>query len=137
MKLREMGENDLEFMLSIRNLDSTRVNLGTDEVFSIEEATNWFRSLTSPWYIIYSEDVKVGYFRTDGEIIGCDIHPDHRRKGLARRAYEKYLSDKTFAKLWVFEDNFAKKLYEDLGFVETGKTTIVRNRKYLEMSWNR
>ena len=34
------------------------------------------------WYIIIDEDLYwVGYFRTDGNVIGCDIHPNYRRRG--------------------------------------------------------
>ena len=60
--------------------------------------------------------------------IGVDIHPKFRRKGYARAAYKKYLQDKNFASLWVFEDNFARNLYIDLGFKDTGETQINRGR---------
>ena len=47
--------------------------------------------------------------------------------------YEKYLEDTDYAELWVFEDNHAKKLYEELGFKETGEVKFIRDRKYLKM----
>ena len=49
------------------------------------------------------------------------------------KAYEKYLEDTDYAELWVFEDNHAKKLYEELGFKETGEVKFIRDRKYLKM----
>ena len=83
--------------------------------------------------------VNVGYLRLNeyGDV-GCDIHPHHRRRGYAKVAYKQYLKYlrsqqiKT-ATLWVFEDNFAKNLYESLGFKETGNYTIIRNRRYVKM----
>ena len=84
-----------------------------------------------------SNNENVGYLRTSGDEIGCDIHPKHRRKGYARLAYNEYLKDKDYATLWVFEDNFAKNLYESLGFKEDGKCKIVRDRKYIHMEYKK
>jgi predicted GNAT family acetyltransferase len=50
-------------------------------------------------------------------------------------AYEIYLKDKTYATLWVFSDNFAKNLYEKLGFEPTGEAYLLRNRLYLKMEY--
>jgi predicted GNAT family acetyltransferase len=50
-------------------------------------------------------------------------------------AYEIYLKDKTYASLWVFSDNFAKNLYKQLGFKETGERGFVRGRSYIKMEW--
>jgi ribosomal protein S18 acetylase RimI-like enzyme len=75
--------------------------------------------------------------RIDGDTIGVDIHPNFRRKGYARLAYQKYLEDTDYADLWVFEDNHAKKLYEELGFVETGEYEMLRDRKYLKMIYEK
>ena len=75
--------------------------------------------------------------RIDGDTIGIDIHPNFRRKGYARLAYQKYLENTDYADLWVFEDNHAKKLYEELGFVETGQSGLRRGRKYLKMVYKK
>ena len=63
------------------------------------------------------------------------IHPNHRRNGYAKAAYKEYLGRTLRSKLEldVFEDNHAKKLYEDLGFKETGEVEFIRGRKYLKM----
>ena len=78
----------------------------------------------------------MGYIRTNGDEVGCDIHPNFRKKGYAKIAYELYLKDKDYASLWVFEDNFAKNLYEKLGFVTNGKSITIRDRNYIQMEYN-
>ena len=47
------------------------------------------------------------------------------------------LENTDYADLWVFEDNHAKKLYEELGFVETGEYETLRDRKYLKMIYEK
>lgn len=136
LELVPMTLNDLVFLLEVRNDESTRKNLENDSIFTIIECTEWFKNLKDTWYIILVQNEKVGYLRVNGNEIGCDIHPSHRRKGYAKRAYKKYLENKKNATLWVFEDNFAKKLYEDLGFVENGEEKIIRDRKYVRMIYD-
>lgn len=138
LKLRPLVIKDLEFLLEVRNHDSTRKYLENDSVFDLEQCTKWFKETKPKWYIILNEDnIKVGYLRTDGYDVGCDIHYDHRRKGYAKRAYQIYLKDKEYASLWVFEDNFAKKLYESLGFKETGNIKSIRNKQYIHMQYKK
>lgn len=136
IRLEELTEHDLDFVLEVRNDPSTRSMLKTDTTFTKLECLRWFREQKPKWYIIYRGDEKVGYVRTDGNEVGCDIHPDFRRQGLARKAYEKYLIGKDYAELEVFDDNFAKKLYESLGFKPTGEFVMVRDRKYIKMTYH-
>ncbi len=132
--LHPLTKNDLEFLLEVRNHQSTRSQLKNDAIFTLEECKEWFKTLKSPWYLITNKDLdKVGYVRVDGDIVGVDIHPNFRRKGYARKAYKKYLEGKMYAELDVFEDNHAKSLYEELGFKETGDSQLIRGRKYLKM----
>ena len=94
-------------------------------------------------YIEFVHDV--GYIRQyeteiDGETyleIGADIDLKHRRKGFAKAAYIKKLKDLETASLWVFEDNFARNLYYELGFRDNGKTKINRGRKEYQMIWRK
>ena len=137
VKLRELTENDLPFLLEVRNHESTRKNLENDSTFTIEQCKNWFSKLKSLWYIIEWDNERVGYFRTNEDEVGCDIHPYFRRRGYARLAYKEYLKDKDIASLWVFTDNFAKTLYEELGFKENGEIKIIRNRKYIKMIYEK
>lgn len=133
--LRPLLITDLPFLLEVRNHESTRVNLENDSTFTLNECKKWFGSLNSPWYIIEINNHKVGYFRTNEFEIGCDIHPDYRRKGYAKIAYEIYLKDKKYASLWVFDNNFAKQLYLNLGFKPTGNTKFIRERLYIQMEY--
>jgi ribosomal protein S18 acetylase RimI-like enzyme len=137
MVLRKLKVEDLNFLLDVRNDDSTRKFLENNSVFTYEECLNWFKTNNPLWYVIEVGDKPVGYVRTNGDEIGCDIHPDFRRMGFAKQAYQEYLKDKDFASLWVFEDNFAKKLYEKLGFKRSGLTKLIRNKEYIHMVWNR
>ncbi len=124
----------LPFLLEIRNEDSTRFYLEEDSIFTLDECRKWFVNLNSPWYIIETiEGNKVGYIRTNGDEIGCDIHPKFRRKGYAKMAYKEYLKDKKYASLKVFKDNFAINLYKKLGFVEIDKSDLIRGREYVNM----
>ena len=134
IRLHPLEKKHLEWLLKIRNHESTRSQLKNDTIFTLEECEKWFETLKSPWYVIMDEDLYwVGYVRTNGDEVGCDIHPDYRRRGYAREAYKQYLKDKTYAELDVFEDNHAKSLYEELGFKETGEVQFIRGRKYLKM----
>jgi len=133
--LRPLTKEDLPFLLEVRNDYSTRNNLENNSIFTLEQCQTWFDNLKSPWYIIEVNKVSVGYLRTNGDEVGCDIHPDFRRKGYAKMAYELYLKDKTYASLWVFSDNFAKDLYLKLGFKEIDERRFIRNRNYIKMEY--
>ena len=136
--LKPLTKDNLRFLLLVRNEESTRTQLGDDSAFTLDECEDWFEKMKPKWLMIYNENnEEVGYIRTNGDEIGCDIHLDFRRKGYARAAYTKYLEDKDYADLWVFEDNHAKKLYEELGFVETGEYETLRDRKYLKMIYEK
>jgi ribosomal protein S18 acetylase RimI-like enzyme len=136
INLRPLTENDLPFLLKVRNDDSTRQFLENNSKFTLKQSLKWFRETQPKWYIIEVNRFSVGYIRTNGDEVGCDIHPNFRKKGYAKIAYELYLKDKDYASLWVFEDNFAKNLYEKLGFVTNGKSITIRDRNYIQMEYN-
>ena len=138
INLRFLTKEDLPFLLEVRNDQSTRNNLENNSFFTLEDCKIWFESLKSPWYIITTNnDISVGYIRTNENEIGCDIHPNHRRKGYAKMAYKKLMENMSKATLWVFEDNFAKNLYYQLGFKETGEEKNIRSRKYIKMIYEK
>ena len=137
MILTPLTEDYLEFLLEVRNHESTRKFLENDSIFNLKNCKLWFSKLESPWFIILVDNNPVGYIRTNGNEIGCDIHPNHRRKGYAKMAYKKLMQNMSNATLWVFEDNFAKNLYYQLGFKETGEEKNIRSRKYIKMIYER
>ena len=81
------------------------------------------------------DNIPVGYIRTNGSDIGCDIHPNHRKKGYAKMAYLKIMENMESATLWVFDDNFAKDLYLKIGFLPTGESKMIRGREYINMTY--
>lgn len=133
MVLRKLEESDLPFLLEVRNDPTTRINLENDSIFNLEQCKEWFRTTNPDWFIIEVNNNPVGYFRTDGDVVGVDIHARYRRMGYAREAYKLYLKNKKYASLWVFADNFAKNLYLELKFIENGNSKIIRGRKYIQM----
>jgi GNAT superfamily N-acetyltransferase len=138
IKLKPLTKEDLLFLLEVRNNESTRKYLENDSVFNLEQCTKWFNDTQPKWYIILNkEEQKVGYLRTNDDEVGCDIHPNYRRKGYARLSYIEYLKEKDYATLWVFEDNFALKLYESLGFEIQEEYKMVRGRKYIYMIYKK
>ena len=136
IKLSPLLKEHLNFLLEVRNHETTRHNLENNNVFNLEECEKWYETSNPAWYIISYDDTMVGYIRTNGDEVGCDIHPKYRRNGYARQAYKLILQEIGTVSLWVFDDNFAKILYLDLGFKETGEQKMVRNRKYIKMIYN-
>ena len=137
VQLKPLTESDLPFLLEIRNNESTLQFLENDSKFTLKESLKWFRQNLPKWFIIEVNRSPVGYIRTNGDEVGCDIHPNFRRRGYAKMAYELYLKDKDYASLWVFEDNFAKNLYEKLGFKINGNLKLIRGRNYIQMEYKK
>ena len=135
IKLKPLLKEHLSFLLEVRNHETTKYNLENDSIFSLEQCEKWYETLIYPWYIISKNNTLVGYIRTNGDEIGCDIHPNHRRNGYAREAYKLILKQMDIASLWVFDDNFAKILYQELGFKETREQKIIRDRNYIKMMY--
>ena len=88
VNLRPLIENDLPFLLEIRNNQSTRQFLENNSKFTLKESLKWFRENNPKWFIIEINRHAIGYIRTNNDEIGCDIHPDYRRKGYATIAYK-------------------------------------------------
>lgn len=135
LTLRSLVKNDLSFLLEVRNDQSTLQFLENNSEFTLKESLKWFSKNNPKWFIIEVNKIPVGYIRTNGDEVGCDIHPKYRRHGYAKMAYELYLKNKDYASLWVFEDNFAKNLYEKLGFVANKNSKVIRGRNYIQMEY--
>jgi ribosomal protein S18 acetylase RimI-like enzyme len=139
IEIRPMSEDDLLFVNSTRNFLSTRKFLENNKEISIEDTILWFNTQKPMWYIILYNTIKVGYIRTSDDTkksicIGCDIHPDYRRKGIAEKSYLMFLKllyNKNYVNIWleVFEDNTpAIRLYKKLNFI------IISSRKVRQKS---
>ena len=128
---RKMDQLDGEFVLEIRNDDSTRLFLNNSEKFSLQGFTIWYNIEHPYWLIAYHKDKPFGYVRTNykdkekGTIqIGMDIHPNHRGKKLSKPTYIKlfsFLKSEGYEKVWleVLDYNtVAHGIYLSLGFKE-------------------
>jgi len=129
-----MMKLDGEFVLEIRNDDSTRSKLHNSSKFTLEQFNSFYEAKKPYWLIASCNGEDFGYFRTDhvdkenkSIQVGMDIHPDKRGKGLARPSYDKlfsYLKNEGFKMVWleVLKSNaLAYSLYKKIGFSETEK----------------
>lgn len=143
---RPMDICDGEFVLKIRNHESTRNQLENNSEFTLENFRAWFKKTSPKWLIIYDDQIElqVGYARLNysknslSVEIGMDIHPEYRGLGIG---YDSYLSLLDLFKEWntftlkVFKDNIvAYNLYKKLGFKDIpGTEVIIRGRPYVDM----
>ena len=126
LDFKKVTVEDCDFILKIRNDDSTRHFLHNSQKFSSAQFKKWFAKENPEWIKVIHRDVEVGYMRTvisypDVEI-GMDVCPTHRGKGYAKEAYQKLLKNlklKLYRKatLRVLKSNkIAFNLYKKLGF---------------------
>jgi ribosomal protein S18 acetylase RimI-like enzyme len=139
--IKDITKEDIKDVLEIRNDKSTRENLENNSKFTLQEGLDWYEKTKPTWKMISIQTPtsyynNVGYLRIEDNIIGCDIHPQFRRMGIARKAYKELLPTKKEWELWVFGDNYpARDLYESLGFYYTGDQGVKRNKLYLHMRY--
>jgi len=131
IKIRELVESDLEFLVEIRN--ECRNFLHNASEFSLEDCKEWFKNFSPKFYIIESDGTRIGYFRTsdwqqDSCWIGGDLHKDFRGKGLMKSSYFELfehlrsLNVKTVFLSVLSFNEVAFNLYEKLGFQTTSIT---------------
>lgn len=126
IEFKRVTLEDCDFLLRVRNDDSTRNFLHNSQKFSKEEFTNWFLKENPEWLKVLHEGKEVGYMRIVSNYpdieIGMDVCPKCRGKGYAKAAYGKLLKSlglKLYRKatLRVLKSNpIALSLYEKLGF---------------------
>jgi ribosomal-protein-alanine N-acetyltransferase len=115
LRIAEMREEDLPAVLEVENLS-----------FIAPKEEGFFKTSQNKYLIAREEDKIVGYIgfeKVAGEthIINMAVHPDHRRKGIARRLLEEVLSDRDVFFLEVRMSNrLAQKLYHKYGFENVG-----------------
>jgi RimJ/RimL family protein N-acetyltransferase len=135
-----LREQHLPFLLEVRN--ECRSFLHDDRPFTLKESRRWLQHDKPEFWLIQYEGAWIGYFRfSDRDTerhsirVGADLHPRFRGRGLARRAYEEYLSvlkhrdHMSIATLEVLSHNLAAQhLYRRLGFLEVGRRRAVAVR---------
>lgn len=149
IQFREAVVEDIPFILSVRNLKSTRRWLDTTRTFTVEEGEDWFRTSKPKMYILSHDGQDIGYFRTsDWETpslcIGSDLHPDFRGKGLGKESYNTMMSylheHHDIQRFWlrVFSENIvAVNLYKKLGFQIIDRDVFEgRDRIVMELNYN-
>jgi RimJ/RimL family protein N-acetyltransferase len=127
--IREINIEDAEFVNALRN--SCIEYLHTRKIYTLEETEKWLENLKYPWFIIYNDKERCGYFRIDKIhdklYIGMDILPLYRNQGIGTELYRQFLPEilKYFEVdeiyLEVLEMNYrAIKVYEKVGFKYDG-----------------
>lgn len=89
-----MNVNDVQFVNNVRNQSVEFLHDKTE--YTLEEANVWFQNNNIEFYILYVDEVRVGYFRTSKRTkksiwIGLDIATDQRGRGIAYPAYVKFM----------------------------------------------
>jgi RimJ/RimL family protein N-acetyltransferase len=122
-------ESDAKFVNTLRNLCIEYLH--TKKIYTLEETTQWIKTLKCPWFIIYDDYEQCGYFRIDninGKLyIGMDLWPVYRNQGIGTELYKQFLPEiLEYFKvnelyLEVLEFNIrAIKVYEKVGFKYDG-----------------
>lgn len=143
IEIKKALRDDFVFINETRNIESTRKWLENNKLISLESTLEWFDKTNPVWYVIYCDNIKAGYIRTSemtgkSICIGCDIHPDFRRKGIAYQSYciiLNQLINNGYVNIWldVFEKNIpAIKLYKKLNFKKVCKRKV-NNEVYTTM----
>jgi len=145
LKFSKLQVNDLAFLNEVRN-ECAEIYLHDSRTFSLEETVNWFNTSHPNFWIIWNDDIRIGYFRTSNYsninkniYIGADLHEDYRGRGLAYESYCKFIlllfNELNLHKisLEVLESNQRGiNLYKKLGFKVEG---IKRDEVYKNGVW--
>lgn len=140
-------EDELVFLNGVRN-DCAAEFLHDSSTYSLDDTRRWHAQLKTPYYIVYDDGKKIGYFRTSNYssinknmYIGMDLHREFRGKGLAFQAYIVFIPYVFFSyllnkvSLEVLASNIkAYDLYKRLGFVEEGikRQEVYKNGIYID-----
>jgi len=144
---RPIEFNDCSFLSEVRN-ECAEEYLHNSTQYSFEQTQRWFYTLDVPYYIVFNDQDKIGYFRLSNYsksnrniYIGMDIHKDFRGKGVAYESYCKFIPylietyDLHKVSLEVLGTNHrAYNLYLKLGFFTEGikRQEVFKNGKYID-----
>ena len=146
IEFNELTYNDLSFLNEIRN-ECCEIYLHNSNKFTLDQTIAWFEKEKPKFWIIKSDGIKIGYFRTSNYsienkniYIGADIHKDFRNKKLGYESYSKFIPF-LFEKfnlhkisLEVLETNKrAIALYKKLGFKTEGikRDEVLKNNNWV------
>jgi len=147
ISFRPIEFDDCEFLNSVRN-ECAEQFLHDSTKYTLEQSQRWFYTLDIPYYMVFNEQDKIGYFRLTSYskvhhniYIGMDIHKDFRGKGLAYESYRRFIPflikeyNLHKVKLEVLLTNqTAYNLYLKLGFTTEGvkRQEVYKNGKYVD-----
>lgn len=144
---RPMEFDDCEFLNNVRN-ECAEQYLHNSSTYPLEQTQKWFHTLDVPYYTVFNDNDKIGYFRLSNYskihhniYIGMDLHKDFRGKGLAYESYCRFIPflikqyDLHKVSLEVLISNQrAYNLYLKLGFVTEGikREDVYKNGTYVD-----
>jgi len=147
ISFRPIEFDDCEFLNNVRNECAVEY-LHNSTKYTLRQAQRWFYSLDVPYYIVFDDQDKIGYFRLSNYskvhnniYIGMDIHKDFRGKGLAYESYRRFIPflikeyNLHKVKLEVLLTNHrAYNLYLKLGFTTEGvkRQEVYKNEQYVD-----
>jgi RimJ/RimL family protein N-acetyltransferase len=128
----------------VRN--ASREWLHDSSAYTLPEAVEWFRRGGGAQFLVIAlDDVPIGYCRVaDGnsaseKMVGMDLHPDYRGRGMARPAYAALFARLraqgiTQFRLRVLTTNTrARHIYDALGFVPVAAADAPYETSEVEM----
>lgn len=144
---RPMEFDDCEFLNNVRN-ECAELYLHNSSKYPLKQTQKWFHTLDIPYYIVFNDADKIGYFRLSNYskmhrniYIGMDLHKDFRGKGLAYESYcrfipfliKQYNLHKISLEVLVSNQR-AYNLYLKLGFVTEGvkRQEVYKNGTYAD-----
>jgi len=144
---KKIQKEDLFFLSEIRN-ECAGEYLHDSRTFTYLETIEWFEKTNPNYYIIFYDNLKIGYFRLSSYspinqtiYIGMDLHKNWRGKKLAFPAYKQFIelitTEYNLRKIYleVLSTNIiAKNLYKKLGFqIESIKhEDVIKNGKVVD-----
>ena len=144
---KPITKEDLPFLNMVRNKYAFEY-LHDSRTFTLEETTHWFTQTSPDYWIIFDNDIKIGYFRLSNYskenhnlYIGADVAPEYKGKGYAKIAYKLFIPFlfKTYnlnkISLEVLDTNtIAKNLYVKLGFTAEGikRQEVFKNNTFVD-----
>ena len=147
IKFFELTIEDLPFLNEVRN-ECCEQYLHNSNIFTIEETREWFNKTRPLFWIIKSDDERIGYFRSSNYssenrniYIGADLHKDFRGKGVGFQVYKeflpflfkKYVLHKVSLEVLITNER-AINLYNKLGFTIEGvkRDEVLKNGEWVD-----